>query len=1092
MRISTIAILALGWLTVGSAHAQPTADEMLRDCGVQSGVIVHVGCGDGDWTATLACNESCLVQGLDCEASHVAKARAHADSLGLDGRISFDQFDGRRLPYVDNLVNLVIIGEPTGDKCSSALSTEEVMRVLRPGGVACTLHGATWETTRKPWPDDIDQWTHYLHGPDNNAVAKDTVVGPPRHFQWISRPRFSRSHDHLASVSAVVTAHGRLFSIVDEGSIAFAAAQPKWRLVAQDAFNGVRLWEREISRWEYHLRDFRSGPADIARRLVAVGDRVYVTLGYGEPVVALDAVSGKTIHTYAGTEGAREIIFYDGALLTVCGGENHKWKSAQAKQIVTQKDYAPPFERYSPPAHDTRVVAVEAATGNTLWQCSEPAAREIMPSTLAASMGRVFFQNAEAVVCLDAATGKVQWQTPRPVHRHRLAWSTPTLVVHDGVVLSADRRAEQPDGELLWIPSGGYHEYLRGEGIEGKLIAMDARTGEALWSCPAYEGFNSPVDVLVADGLVWTGRYAWGNDPGITQGRDLKTGKVVRRRPSDLESLPRIGHARCHRAKATSNYLIVGRRGIELIDLQTGHMVANFWVRGICQYGILPANGLIYAPPHACACWVTDLLKCGFMALAPQRPNAAGTRPERGPTRQEGPAYDRVANASPTTEATQWPTYRGNAARSGGTAGQLAESLQLKWSTDLGAPLTAPVVAAGRVLVARRAAHRLCALDVATGRPLWSFATSGPIDSPPTVDGGRVLFGSADGWVYCVRLDSGELIWRFRAAPCEKRIVVDGQLESPWPVSGSVLVLDGTVYFSAGRTSYLDGGMWLCKLDATTGKPLKIEPLEVEQEKRDSGSASGGYLPDVLASDGQSIFMRQARFDLQLQPQKANVPHLWSSVGFLDDSWWHRTYWQYGTSMRSGWGGWPKAAQQAPAGRLLVTDGQRIFGFGRSQYDIPGAHVGVDASGVWGPIGPGRDRWTFYRLFGTTLPPSADPTSQRRGQEANLSMPSEPDWSRQISLMAKAMVLADDSLLLAGAAVDAEEVPKTPKAADPLADALERDRSGRLLLVSTEDGKTRSECALPGPPVFDGMAVANGRVFLSTTKGTVVCLGPDE
>jgi hypothetical protein len=58
----------------------------------------------------------------------------------------------------------------------------EVMRVLSPGGVALI----DFKKTVKPWPKEIDNWTHLLHGPDNNAVALDSVVGPPRRIQWKS------------------------------------------------------------------------------------------------------------------------------------------------------------------------------------------------------------------------------------------------------------------------------------------------------------------------------------------------------------------------------------------------------------------------------------------------------------------------------------------------------------------------------------------------------------------------------------------------------------------------------------------------------------------------------------------------------------------------------------------------------------------------------------------------------------------------------------------------------------------------------------------------------------------------------------------
>ena len=1079
MKKLAIIVLSVGFALPTTAHSED-AKQILSATGVQGGLIVHLGCGDGKLTAALRAGDGYLVHGLDADRANVAKARAYVESLGVYGNVAIDEWVGPALPYADNLVNLVVAAD------LGKVAMSEVMRVLCPGGMAYVRQNGTWNQTVKPWPDAIDDWPHYLHGPDNNAVSEDSVVGPPRHFQWISKPRFSRSHDHLASVSGVVSSGGRLFYIVDKGSIAFAAASPRWRLVARDAFNGVGLWEREISSWEYHLRDFRSGPADIARRLVASRDRVYVTLGYGQPVVALDAATGETVRTYAGTEGTQEILHYDDTLLLVLGDPNTDWRAQKAKQIVSQPGYSPPFEEYTPPVHEKRVMAVDANTGELTWRSSGSYTRDIMPSTLAASAGRVYFQNADAVICLDATTGQLQWKAPRPVHRQRLAWSTPTLVVHEGVVFSADRRAAEKDGEILWIPSGGYHEYIRGEEVKGELIAFRGESGERLWSCPAYEGFNAPVDVMISDGLLWTGRYAWGNDPGIIEARDPRTGEVRRQRPPDREFLPRIGHARCHRAKATAKYLILGRRGVEFVDLDTGNMVANRWVRGICQYGVMPANGLLYVPPHSCVCSTDDMLKCGFTALAPGSKKDSETQPAEAAVLERGPAFGFSPTGGVAGGDDAWPTYRHDGSRSGATSAAVSHNLQAGWKADLGGKLTSPVIADGILLVAETDAHRVHALDATTGGRLWTHASGARIDSPPLIHQGRALFGSADGRVYCLRLEDGELIWRFRAAPRERRIVVDGQLESAWPVSGNVLVVNGAAYFAAGRTSYLDGGMFLYKLDAATGRELNVRKLDVEETKRDGGIASGGHLPDVLSTDGDSLFMRIARFDLDLARQKDNARHLWSPVGFLDDSWWHRTYWQIGISMGSGWGGWPKAGQQVPAGRLLVTDGSRVFGFGRNQYDIPGAHVGIDAGGVWGPIGDQQGRWTHYRLFGKALDTRADGQSRRQAQKQATS---ESDWTCRVSLLGQAMVLAGETLFVAGPLDKVEEVPHEPADVDPLAEALEATRGGRVLVVSANEGKTLADYELESPPVFDGMAAARGRLYLSTKSGEVVCMG---
>jgi len=1084
-----------------SAGKEQPVEEIVKASGIKGGLVVQLGCRGGNLLTIPRADGSTIVQGLDTDARNVEKARARIQSLELGGKVSALEFDGRHLPYADNLVNL-IVAEDLGQ-----VAIFEVMRVLCPGGVAYIRQKATWSKAVKPWPAGIDQWTHALHGPDNNAVAEDSVVGPPRRVQWISGPRFSRSHDHLASVSVAVSADGRLFSIIDEGSIAFAAARSRWRLVAQDAFNGVRLWEREIPSWEYHLRDFRSGPAEIGRRLVAVGDRVYVTLGYGQPVSALNAVTGETVRTYAGTEGAEEILHGGGKLFLVLAEREKDWPAQEAKEIVSQKDYTPPFERYVPPSWNKRVMAVDADSGQPAWRSSEPYTQNLMPSTLAVSAGRVYFQNADAVVCLDAGTGRLRWQTPRPVQRTRLAWSTPTLVVHDGIVYSADRGATDKAGKFFWLPSGGYHQYLQREDAKGELIAFSGETGKRLWSCPAYEGFNVPVDVMIAGGLLWTGRFTWGNDPGIIEGRDPKTGEVRRTRPRDQEFMRGIGHARCHRVKATEKFLIMGRKGVEFVDLRTGAMVADAWVRGICQYGFVPANGLLYVPPHSCACNTNELLKCGFMALAPEpkaedrEPKTESGKPkaEEPPRLQRGPAFSPIPSPqSPVPSPTDWPTYRHDPARSGALPEDVACDLHIAWETELGGQLTSPVIAGGVLLVSESDAHRVHALETATGRRLWTYVAGARIDSPPTIDRGRAVFGSADGWVYCLRLADGEVIWRFRAAPQDRQIVADGQLESAWPVSGSVLVVDGAVFFVAGRSSHLDDGLLFYKLDAATGRTLGVQrldgaqrgspdPAEQKQNKGKRGIASAGCLPDVLSALGDSIFMRAARFDRELVRQKDDVAHLWSSVGFLDDSWWHRTYWQFGTFMGSGWGNWPKAGQQVPAGRLLVIDGSRVFGFGRNQYDIPGAHVGVDAAEVWGPIGKEQGRWTFYRLFAQTLDARPADASHRSPKSPTAN---RPDWTYRIPVLARAMVLAGQTLFVAGPADKLSEAPYSPTTVDPLSESLEATRGGRLLVVSATDGKPLADLELPSPPVFDGMAAAQGRLYVSTKIGRVLCLAP--
>ncbi len=244
------------------------ARQILEAAGVKGGLVVHVGCGDGNLTAALRAGDSYLVQGLDRDTQNVEKAREHVDLLGLYGIVTVEHWTDGCLPYIDNLVNLVV-SEDLAD-----VSMDEVMRVLCPGGVAYVGQDGKWKKTLKSRPDEIDEWTHYLHGSDNNAVANDSVVASPCHTQWSGDPKWARHHNHLASTSAMVSSGGRLFAIVDEGPNVSLAQPAKWRLVARDACTGVILGTRRLGRGEGVLGRFRRGPAEMARRVVAVDETV--------------------------------------------------------------------------------------------------------------------------------------------------------------------------------------------------------------------------------------------------------------------------------------------------------------------------------------------------------------------------------------------------------------------------------------------------------------------------------------------------------------------------------------------------------------------------------------------------------------------------------------------------------------------------------------------------------------------------------------------------------------------------------------------------------------------------------------------------
>jgi outer membrane protein assembly factor BamB len=537
--------------TVSALSPEEFAAEVYEKTGVKGGLVVHVGCGDGELVNALRINDRYTVQGLASNAETVAGVRAKLMRQAVHGPVTVDSFDEASLPYVDNSVNLLI-----GDRLGG-VTMDEVMRVLAPNGVAYIKESQQWRMHRKPIPAALDEWTHFLYDASNNAVSNDTAVDQPNHLQWIGEPESARSHDHLASMSVAVSAGGRIFYIADEGSLAVAAFPAKWSLTARDAYNGVQLWKKPIGPWEGHLRGFRSGPPELHRRLVAVGDRVYVTLGYGKPVTVLDAATGEVIREYGKTQDTLEILYHQGILYLVLG---------DIDKIETMK------RRGSLPPRQKSIMAVDAKSGTVLWHKTNEDTDEVMPLTLTVKEGRLYFQNPDNVLCWDTQDGSEIWKTARPLSKLRRSWSTPTMVVYDDVLLSADMEGPKADEErpeqIEWDPSS-----RGGVAPQGEMIAYCAKTGEELWRCKARENYNAPPDVLVVDGLVWAGDLVRARDAGITEALDIHTGDVKKQRPRDDEFYTfGFGHHRCYRNKATTNYLLLGRSGVELLDVQTGNV----------------------------------------------------------------------------------------------------------------------------------------------------------------------------------------------------------------------------------------------------------------------------------------------------------------------------------------------------------------------------------------------------------------------------------------------------------------------------------------------------------------------------------------
>ncbi|MBN2241735.1 MAG: PQQ-binding-like beta-propeller repeat protein [Acidobacteria bacterium] len=1076
----------------GSPEDQAAA--ILEKSGIRGGVIVHLFCGDGVLTEKLGAGGSFLVQGLDPDAENVRKARETIAQNRQYGPIAVDRLTENRLPFTDNMINL-IVAEDLGN-----IPGEEAIRVLAPEGVLMTKGFWGWTKRVKPRPAEMDEWNQYLYDAGNNPVSRDSTISPIKHYQWVGSPRWGRHHDTTASMSAMVSARGRIFYILDEGPTESIQLPDENHLIARDAFNGTVLWKLPIPEWQDHLFSLKSGPAYLPRRLVAVGDRVYVTLGINAPVSELDAATGKILRTFPDTEETSEIVLSDNALFLVIGRPEKKTDPFVPKDTYVWANADQARSEWAWSREPGQIMALDMPSGRPRWTKEYP----VGPLSLSADSGSVYFYDGSKLVSLDRETGGENWRS-EPIQTRTIDTAyAPRLVVSDGVLVFS----------IGSLQAGGF--------AEGTMMAFSAEDGKKIWEAPQpFSGHYSPEDIFVIDGMVWTGNIGLTSEvnpeeSGEFIGRDLHTGEKIAEFPCDQDIY--WFHQRCYPSKATEKYIIPSRTGIEFVDLKQQHWEINHYTRGGCLYGIMPGNGLVYTPPHACACYMEAKLN-GMGALGGSLAEEPDLEAESSQNRLEkGPAYD--AAIADNSGDGDWPTYRNDSRRSGHTPTAVAPAVGPEWKLALGGRLSSPVVAGGRLYVAQVDAHTIYAMDSGAGDVLWKYTAGGRVDSPPTIYKGRVLFGSADGYVYCLNSADGRLIWRFRAAPMNRRMMAFEQLESVWPVHGSVLAENGRVYCVAGRSAFLDGGMRLLILEPETGEKLsetvidEIDPntgknLHALVKKLDMPVG----LPDILSSDGKYIYMRSQQFDLQgnrtfvgvrdVREQSGEGAHVFSPIGFLDDSQFSRSYMMYGKSVLGGWGGWEIMAKTTPAGRLIAVDDDTVYGFGRKpefysesivlEYQLYAAKQSGD---------PG----SIEKITSTIPRPGAaisDSMFNYAGDwKLRQGLPGDEQTAVRFKwridkppLQARAMVLAGKTLFAAGPPdiVDEEEnffILDDGEVLAKLAEQSEllRGREGGLMwAVSAENGKKLSEYRLDSLPVWDGMIAAGGKLYMTTINGDVAC-----
>ncbi len=1026
--------------------------QLVSQSGIQGGLIVHIGCENGENTSRLRINQKYLVRGLDTDAEQIRHARQSAGSSGLHGPVTFHHMRSKQLPFRSNLVNLIIADDP------SMTTEQEIMRILCPDGVAMIREDQQYRTIVKARPSDISEWAHFRYDASNNPVTSDRQVDYPKGFQWNAEPRWTRCHEIMSSFQAMVTDGKRVYYIMDEGSSLSISFPPRWRLIARDAFSGVLLWKKDLNGWIDHYLGLKRGPSNISFRLVAHEHNLYVTLGLNEPVSALDGATGEIIAVYDGTESAEELLISDGMLY--CQSAEEAWVRNSPKSLC----------------------AVDITQHSLKWR------KEIdyIGCAFAAYDGNLFYASANAVHCRRGTDGELLWthqcdSVDKSIVEKKLSGREANLVVSDGVLLYA-------------LPRFGRNYYL---------LAIDCVTGEPLWDNKGETGGGlsdnrnlAPMDIFIHDGIVWTGDIRLNGI--ITQ--DLRTGaltddyKKVSDPDRDQTQDTRTPHI-CGRDVMTDRILFDSRWGINFMYLETGDSKNAGFTRGACLYGIMPANGLIYAPPSTCVC-NRELRVDGLAVTCPTSAHTEMVHPNAADRLIKGPAYG--YSLASTDLDRQWPTYRGASSRSGYALQPYSGNTTVRWTVALGGSLTPITVAEGVALVAEKNSNTLYGINCNSGEILWTFLAGGKIDSPPSVWKGLAIFGCSDGWVYALRLSDGAVSWQYLAAPLEASMISREAVESVWPVHGSVLIVDSSVYCVAGRSMYLDGGLRMVRLDARTGAEQHVSTkgstwINGNDESPVQRPSTG--VNDILSYSHNTVYLRSLPMDKDFNRKVFQYPdpdgvtdgtrglknyvediskyseytHLYANSGFLDDTWNHRTFWfndpMYGTSQGGGQG--PLRRTYAyPSGQILCVGENLQWGFRRDR----SLHSSI------------KDHyWRSYHLYG--MQKHSIPAKPKSGEEEIDTIVAE--WTRSVPLLIRAMAVSGNKIIASGP----ECVGKDDTDNSLQEQIIEDPSKGLLLIANAETGSTLSLDTLSFQPVFDGMAMAYGNIFMSTAGGSVVCIG---
>lgn len=968
---------------VVSDDVQAQARQMLNHAGVNRGLIVLLDPDPAELAVALAQQSELTIYTQLPPGSASVELRRRLDRAGLLGtRVYVTAGDWSHLHLANNLADAVLVTSAASDV---ALQHEtELLRVCRPLGKL--LVGNVERT--KPYPAGADDWTHPYHGPDNNPQSLDRLARFPYVTQFLAEPYF------VPFPEVTVTASGRIFKAF--GHIAFKQREWPWlnSLIAINGYNGTLLWRRELE------------PGYIIHRntMIATDQTLYV--GDGTSCKLINTSTGELtgeIKAPPGSSGSawKWMAIVEGVLYAMLG-ESEPPVETLRKNLDRGGWPWDDWEGFRLDDYQTglgrTLCAFDLSSRELLWMHSEM--DQLDGRSIAMKDERIYFySHSTCLAAVDAKSGQVIWRNSDRELLDAIGQFDKAQHAGKGFFTSAFMKCSE---EAI---------YFAGPQLN-HLVAASAQDGHLLWK---YEPTGNFQLVLRDEGL-----YALGYSENAKK-FDPLTGEI----------LVDLGFRRqaCTRATGTADMIYCRSRfgGTTQLSVKGDTAKRFALMRPACHDGVIAAGGLFYWGPWMCDC---NLQIIGFVGMSPAGDLKLRSEATESERLVGGPHLGESVQPISVTSS-DWPAYRADNQRNSASQANVPRVIQQCWQSKLPDNVQPiPPITAGGLVFHSGSDGTVRSFNAQDGELCWKLYTGGRILFPPTVADGRLLVGSGDGWIYAVEATTGRELWRFRAAPAERKIIVHGRLVSTWPVGSGVLVHEGVVYAAAGIASH--DGTHVYALDVATGA--------LRWQNNTSGQLGGPEGTNGVSVQGH-LLLHEKR--LYLAGGNTVSPAIYDiedgrCLSTLEDE-----------------------SQASSRGRelFLIDDkvtvlNQRLYG----QNDYPREKV---KDLVQADNGEVLIRGSGGRLV-------------RIDRRAELDDEVKGIWDSKQFKQISALALGNNAVVVAGSL------------AVPAEDSLS---SHAVVAMSVEKGETIWSYPLPAKPVYAGVALdAGGRVHVATEDGQVLCL----